>query len=91
MVPEGWFGEFRLLGFKFRTLRVVLFMISCMHFHNNSCVLREARWVSLDHPVRSHALYIFFISVEHVLRPGCYFLYYIFFLFLYLNPFYREM
>ena len=68
MVPESWFGEFRLLGFKFRTLRVVLFMISCMHFHD-SCVLREARWVPLDHPVRSH------VSVEHVLRPGCYFLY----------------
>ena len=34
----------------------ILFMISCMHFHD-SCVLREARWVPLDHPVRSHAFY----------------------------------
>ena len=41
------------------------------HLHN-ICVLREAHWDPLDHPVRSLLL-----SVEHVLRPGCYFYIYI--------------
>ena len=44
-----------IVGIRFNCFR---------NYLNNICVLREAHWVHLDHPVRSHA------SVEHVLRPG---------------------